>query len=65
MQNKTDKLMIKMVFEELKNGNFPKFGSPETKCEKCMFSGISCFPGIGVVGCLGGWKKEGENSETR
>lgn len=57
--------MIKMVFEELKNGNFPKFGSPETKCEKCMFSGIACFPGIGVAGCLGGWKKEGENSETR
>lgn len=65
MFSKTDGLMIKAVYGELKNGNFPKFGSPETKCKKCMFCGITCFPETGVVGCLGGWKKEGENSETR
>ncbi len=60
MLNKTDELMIKAVYGELKNGNVPKFGSPETNCHKCMFYGVVCFPGPDVVGCLGGWKRDGE-----
>lgn len=60
MITETDKKMIKLLFENTKNGDFPKFGSPETKCSKCMFYGIACFPSSEYVGCLGGWKREEE-----
>ena len=56
-----DKKMIKLLHDNIRtNGTYPNFGSPETKCAKCMFYMISCFPSPQYVGCLGGWKKEEE-----
>ena len=55
---KTDEVMIKTLFNNIKKGDSPKFGSPETKCDKCMFLGIACFPSPEYIGCLGGWKRE-------
>lgn len=52
-----NKIMLKAIFEDMKKGNFPNFGSPETKCNKCIFYGIVCDPGAEYVGCLGGWKR--------
>lgn len=42
------------------NGEFPNFGSPEVRCDKCMFNKIVClsFNKPNVVGCFHGWKKE-------
>lgn len=56
MLKKFEKVLIKVIFAELKKGNIPNFGSPETKCNKCMFFETACFPTPDVVGCLGGWK---------
>jgi hypothetical protein len=41
-------------------GNFPKFGSPEIKCDKCMFYKIVCQPIPEHIGCYCGWKREEE-----
>ena len=41
-------------------GEFPEFGSPEVRCNKCMFNKIIC-PSSNkpdVVGCFHGWKKQ-------
>lgn len=55
--NKVDKIIIKNIHEDIiKKGIWPNFGSPETKCNKCMFFGVTCGPVAGRVGCLGGWK---------
>ena len=54
-----DNEMIKLVHKNIREkGEYPIFGSPETKCSKCMFYWISCFPHPQYVGCLGGWKRE-------
>ena len=58
MINETDKTMIKLIFEDMKNGKFPEFGSPECRCDKCMFAGITCETSSEYVGCFGGWKRE-------
>lgn len=58
--NNSDKKIIRLIFEKMKQGDFPNFGSPETKCDKCMFYGIACFPSSEYVGCLGGWKREAD-----
>lgn len=60
MMSETNNKMIKMLFENTKKGVFPKFGSPETRCDKCMFAGIACETSTEYVGCLGGWKREVE-----
>ena len=53
--------IIKAFYERIMNkGEFPKFGSPETRCDKCMFFKIACFPSSNCVGCFHGWKREGE-----
>ena len=56
--NKIEEKIIKSIFDDMKNGIFPKFGSPETKCDKCMFCGVICQTNHDYVGCLGGWKRE-------
>ena len=62
MINNIDKKMIEVVFENIMlNDEFPKFGSPETECSKCMFYNIVCLPSSARVGCYHGWKREGEN----
>lgn len=57
ISNEVDRIIIKNIHEDIiKRGIYPKFGSPETKCNKCMFYGISCGSKLGRVGCLSGWK---------
>ena len=59
MMNSIDKKMIEMTFENIMTkGEFPKFGSPETECNKCMFYRIACCPPSYCVGCFSGWKRE-------
>lgn len=58
MMNEIEKNIIKSIFEDMKNGKYPEFGSPETRCDKCMFAGIACGTSPQFVGCLGGWKRE-------
>lgn len=58
--NKVAENIIRGIFEDIQKGNWPKFGSPETRCNKCMFYGVSCGSKLGRVGCLGGWKMEKE-----
>ena len=60
MINEIDKKMIKLLFENARNGKFPEFGSPETSCDKCMFCGVACETSPEYVGCFGGWKREEE-----
>lgn len=61
MISNIDKQMIKLMYKNIiENYEFPKFGSPETKCEKCMFFKVACIPPPQYVGCLGGWKMEEE-----
>lgn len=59
--DKVEERIIKSIFADIQKGEYPKFGSPEIKCSKCMFCGIACFPDITkYAGCYGGWKKEEE-----
>lgn len=61
MISNTDKKMIEMIFENIMlKGEFPKFGSPTTKCSKCIFHEIVCYPSSTCVGCFNGWKREDE-----
>lgn len=42
-------------------GEYPDFGSPECRCNKCMFYKVMCNPkDENVVGCFHGWKREKE-----
>ena len=56
----TDEKIIRDVFEKMKDGLTPRFGSPEIKCSKCMFLGVICQPSTEYAGCYGGWKMEKE-----
>lgn len=58
--DKIDEKIIRKIFEDITKGIWPKFGSPETKCSKCMFFGIICPPNPEYLGCYGGWKREEE-----
>lgn len=61
MINDIDKKMIKIIYENImEKCEFPKFGSPETKCDKCMFYGVACQPLPKYIGCYHGWKREEE-----
>jgi len=42
----------------LTKGEYPKFGSPECNCNKCMFYNVTCPPSPHRAGCFHGWKKE-------
>lgn len=56
-----EETIIKAFYERIMTkGEFPKFGSPETRCDKCMFHNVACFPSSDCVGCFHGWKREGE-----
>ena len=57
MMGNTEKKMIEVIYENIMTkAEFPKFGSPEIHCNKCMFCGITCHPSADYVGCLHGWK---------
>lgn len=59
--DKIDGIIIKNIHEDIiKRGVYPKFGSPEIKCAKCMFYKVTCSPSPEYVGCYGGWKREKE-----
>ena len=59
MENYLEKKVITFIYENIINkGKYPDFGSPEVKCNKCMFYKIICPPSDIRVGCYGGWKKE-------
>ena len=59
--NKIEEKIIRNIFENIiQNGVYPTFGSPETRCNKCMFFGITCMPSPEYIGCYGGWKREKE-----
>lgn len=58
--DKIDEKIIRKIFEDITKGIWPKFGSPETKCSKCMFFGVICPPNPEYSGCYGGWKREEE-----
>ena len=58
--SKADRVIIRAIWEQMRKGIKPPFGSPETKCNKCMFSGVVCIPDDRIPGCLGGWKREVE-----
>lgn len=55
-----EKKIIKDIFEKMKDGFTPRFGSPETRCDKCMFLEVICLPSEEYTGCYGGWKMEKE-----
>lgn len=63
MNNKIDEIILRSILEDMKNGIFPKLGSPEIECDKCMFYGVVCLPNPEYVGCYGGWKREKDNFE--
>ena len=57
--NIIEKKFIDNIFTKvITKGEYPKFGSPECKCNKCMFHKISCNPSNEVAGCFHGWKRE-------
>lgn len=62
--NKIDDKIVRHIFEEMENGTYPKFGSPEVECDKCMFFGVVCPPREDCVGCFGGWKYEKKSSRN-
>lgn len=56
--NSIEKKIIRDIFDDMMMGNFPKLGSPETKCDKCMFYKVVCLPPLSHDGCYCGWKIE-------
>lgn len=61
MRSNAETKIIKTIYKNIMNkGEFPKFGSPEIKCNKCMFYGTACLPSPDCVGCFHGWKREEE-----
>lgn len=59
MNNVIEEKLIKNAFMNvITKGEYPNFGSPECKCDKCMFYKVACEPkDKNVVGCFHGWKK--------
>ena len=59
MISNSEKKIIKAIYDDIVTRyEFPKFGSPEIHCDKCMFYGIACHPSHEYVGCFHGWKRE-------
>lgn len=60
MVSEIERRAVSKIFRDMANGKFPNFGSPETRCHRCMFYKVVC-PLMELdnrVGCLGGWKRE-------
>lgn len=56
-----EKIVNDIFMNVIAKGEYPAFGSPECKCNKCMFYKIACKPSDkNVVGCFHGWKRESE-----
>lgn len=53
---KVEESIIRGVFEDIQKGIYPKFGSPEIRCSKCMFYKVICLPNPDYCGCYAGWK---------
>lgn len=54
-----EKIINDIFTKVITKGEYPNFGSPECKCNKCMFHNVACFPtNKNAVGCFHGWKKE-------
>ena len=53
-----EKIIVDAFMDIVIKGEYPKFGSPEVHCNKCMFYGIACNPSDNIVGCFHGWKKK-------
>lgn len=58
--NTLEEKIIKEVYANIMTkGEYPKFGSPEVYCDKCMFHNVTCTPiNKYAVGCFHGWKME-------
>ena len=58
--NIIEKTIINHLYKNIvTKGEYPEFGFPECRCNKCMFYGVACVPtGKDVVGCFHGWKRE-------
>ena len=58
--NVIEKKIVNDIFIDIvTKGKYPEFGSPECKCDKCMFNKVVC-PSSNkpdVVGCFHGWKR--------
>lgn len=52
---KWEENIIKMFFNDMKEGKFPTAGKPTIKCHSCSFRNVACFPDGDTVGCYGGW----------
>lgn len=62
MMSKSDMKMIEIIFNNIMlKGEFPKCGSTETRCDKCMFYNFVCWSASRCVECFHGWKKEKED----
>lgn len=59
MNNVIEEKLIKNAFMNvITKGEYPNFGSPECKCDKCMFYKVACNPkDENIVGCFHGWKR--------
>ena len=56
-----EKIINDAFMKVITKGEYPEFGSPEVRCNKCMFYKVACKPsGKNVVGCFHGWKREEE-----
>lgn len=54
--NKIDEIILRNMFEDMLKGNFPKIGTPTTRCNECSFYGVACMPSSEYCGCYSGWK---------
>lgn len=57
-----EKIINHLYMNVMTKGEYPNFGSPECRCDKCMFYEVACRPGDNYVGCFHGWKREGDKS---
>lgn len=56
--NKVDEIILRNMFEDMLKGNFPKIGTPTTRCSECTFYGVTCTPSPEYCGCYSGWTIE-------
>lgn len=61
IKEKIKKEIIKMLYKDIiEKSIYPRVGSPECKCDKCMFFEIACNPSSLTAGCFYGWKMDEE-----
>ena len=59
--NIIEETIINNLFKNIvTKGQYPEFGSPECKCNKCMFYKVACPSSHkqNVAGCFHGWKRD-------